>query len=309
MLNEIVVGTRGSKLALIQTNWVIGKLKLLNPDYTFKIIDIKTKGDKILDVALSKIGDKGLFTRELDDALLNGAIDLAVHSMKDIPTALPDGTMIGAICKRADPRDVVISRSGLLLNELPKGAKVGTSSLRRTAQLLNYRPDFKVCDLRGNIDSRLSKLEIEKFDAIILAAAGILRMEWENRITEYISTDICLPAVGQGALGVEIRENDEKIFNIVQKLNHPQSEATINAERAMLKALEGGCQIPIGALGNVNNDTLQLQGVIASPDGKQVLKAQVDGDIEDAVLIGERLANILIDMGGKDILNKLRMEK
>ena len=309
MSREIIIGTRESKLALIQTNWVIEKLKELNIDCSFKIIGIKTKGDKMLDVALSKIGDKGLFTKELELALVNKEIDLAVHSMKDLPTTQPEGLIIGAVCERINPFDVIVSKNGLKLDQLPKGARVGTSSLRRAAQLLNYRPDFEIQSIRGNIDTRLLKLEKDGFDTIVLAAAGLIRMNLENKISEYISTEICLPAVGQGSLGIEIRKNDNEIFDIIRKLNHPISEAVITAERSMLKCLEGGCQIPIGAFGQVREERLELRGMVAKPNGKQLLKAEVCGNIKDAQLLGQELANILLDMGGKEILNKLRLEK
>ena len=309
MPREIIIGTRESKLALIQTNWVIEKLKELNIDCSFKIIGIKTKGDKMLDVALSKIGDKGLFTKELELALVNKEIDMAVHSMKDLPTTQPEGLIIGAVCERINPCDVIVSKNGLKLDQLPEGARVGTSSLRRAAQLLNYRPDIEIQSIRGNIDTRLLKLEKEGFDTIVLAAAGLIRMNLENRISEYISTEICLPAVGQGSLGIEMRKDDNEIYDIIHKLNHPTSEAVITAERSMLKCLEGGCQIPIGAFGQVREARLELMGMVANPNGKQLLKAEVCGNIKDAQLLGQELANILLDMGGEEILNKLRLEK
>ncbi len=307
MPREIVVGTRDSTLALIQTYWVIEKLKILNPGYSFRVLKIKTKGDKILDVALSKIGDKGLFTKELELGLINKEIDLAVHSMKDVPTILPDGLTIGAVCERINSSDVIISPKGLMLNQLPKGAKIGTSSLRRASQLLNYRADFDIQSLRGNINTRLAKLESEGFDAIVLAAAGLIRMGWQDKITEYIPDEICLPAVGQGSLGLEVRKDNDEVFDIVHKSNHPPSEASIIAERSMLRSLEGGCQIPIGALGQVNQNILKLKGMIASPDGKQLLKAEVSGPVKNAELLGQKLADILLGMGGKEILNRLRL--
>lgn len=306
MGREIVIGTRDSALAMWQTEWVKENLEKLNPDYTFKIVSMKTQGDKILDVALAKIGDKGLFTKELEVAMIEGQIDLAVHSMKDLPTVLPEGLMIGAICERVDPRDVVISRNGLKLDELPENARVGTSSLRRCAQLLNYRPDFKLQDLRGNLNTRMAKLERENLDAIILAAAGVERLGWADKITERLSTDVSLPAVGQGSIGIEIRENDEDVYHVVQKLNHFPSQTAIVAERALLKSLEGGCQIPIGALGTVEGDTLTLQGIVASLDGKELLRSSISGPVEEAAALGEKLAQTLIGMGADKILQSVR---
>lgn len=308
MAREIVIGTRDSALAMWQTNWVVDNLRRLNPDYTFKIVSMKTQGDKILDVALAKIGDKGLFTKELEVAMLNREIDLAVHSMKDLPTVLPEGLVIGAVCERFDPRDVLVSRNGLTLADMPKGAKIGTSSLRRCAQLLHYRPDFDLVSLRGNLNTRMAKLERENMDGIILAAAGIERLGWGDRITERISFEVSLPAVGQGSIGIEIRGEDEEVFNVVQKLNHPVSEASIKAERAMLKKLEGGCQIPIGALGRVEEGRLTLQGLVAGLDGKELIRDSVSGNVEDAVSLGQDLADKLIARGADKILKEVRQE-
>lgn len=308
MAREIVIGTRDSALALWQTNWVVDNLKRLNPEYTFKIISMKTQGDKILDVALAKIGDKGLFTKELEVAMLDKDTDLAVHSMKDLPTVLPDGLTIGAICERFDPRDVLVSRNGLTLAEMPQGAKIGTSSLRRCAQLLNYRPDFNLVSLRGNLNTRMAKLERENMDGIILAAAGIERLGWGDRITDRIPFEVSLPAVGQGSIGIEIRSDDEEVFRIVQKLNHAASEASIKAERAMLKKLEGGCQIPIGALGRVEEGRLTLQGLVAGLDGKELIRDSVSGSVENPAALGVELADRLIAMGADRILKAVRQE-
>jgi hydroxymethylbilane synthase len=308
MAREIVVGTRDSALALWQTNWVVESLKELNPDLNFRIVEMKTQGDKILDVALAKIGDKGLFTKELEVAMIDGTIDFAVHSMKDLPTKLPEGLKIGAICERYEPGDVVISHKGYTLANLPQGAKVGTSSLRRKAQLLKYRPDVNIQDLRGNLNTRLAKLEREDFDAIILAAAGIERLGWKDKITERIDYNISLPAVGQGSIGIEIRENDEFVQEVVGKLNHDPSQIAITGERALLRKLEGGCQIPIGSLGVVEGDNLTLHGVVASLDGKQLLRTQVSGNIQEAEALGIKLAENLIAMGAEEILKQVRLE-
>lgn len=308
MAREIIIGTRDSALAMWQTNWVVDNLKKLNPDYTFKIISMKTQGDKILDVALAKIGDKGLFTKELEVAMLNKEIDLAVHSMKDLPTVLPDGLIIGAICERFDPRDVLVSRNGLKLADMPPGAKIGTSSLRRCSQLLNYRPDFNLVSLRGNLNTRMAKLERENMDGIILAAAGIERLGWGDRITERIPFEVSLPAVGQGSIGIEIRGDDEEVSRVVQKLNHQASELSIKAERAMLRKLEGGCQIPIGALGRVEEGRLTLQGLVASLDGRELIRDTVSGPAENAAALGQELADKLIARGADKILKDVRQE-
>lgn len=305
-MREIVIGTRDSALALWQARWVEEELKKNWPEYSFRVVDIKTKGDKILDVALAKIGDKGLFTKELEVWLLEGEIDLAVHSMKDVPTKLPQGLMMGAMCLREDPGDVVVSHKGYKLIDLPKGAKVGTSSLRRRAQLLKYRPDLAIHDIRGNLNTRLAKMEKEDFDAIILAAAGVKRMGWESKITDYITYDACLPAVGQGSVGIECRSDDEEILKIVHAINDAEAFDTITGERAFLRKLEGGCQIPIGALGEVNEEKMTLHGLVASIDGSTVLRDFVEGNRRDAEKLGIELADKLIKMGAEKILAEVR---
>ena len=306
MAREIVIGTRDSALALWQTHWVRERLQELFPDRVFRIVHIKTKGDKILDVALAKIGDKGLFTKELEVAMQDGEIDLAVHSMKDLPTVLPEGLIIGAIAERVDPCDVLISPKGIRLQDLPAGAVIGTSSLRRIAQLLKYRPDLKMADLRGNLNTRMNKLDRGDFDAIILAAAGVERMGWAERITDRIPFAISLPAVGQGSVGVEIREDDQEVYEMVQRLNHRPSELAILAERAMLRRLEGGCQVPIGSLGRVDGDNLELQGMVASLDGQNLLRSTANGSINDPAAVGQHLAAELLAMGAKAILDSVR---
>ncbi|PKM80981.1 MAG: hydroxymethylbilane synthase [Firmicutes bacterium HGW-Firmicutes-14] len=308
MAREIIIGTRDSALAMWQTNWVVDNLKRLNPGYDFRVVSMKTQGDKILDVALAKIGDKGLFTKELEVAMLSGETDMAVHSMKDLPTVLPEGLTIGCMCERVDPRDVVISRDGTTLGDMPRGARIGTSSLRRCAQLLHYRPDLQLEPLRGNLNTRMAKLEKNNLDAIILAAAGVERLGWRDRITERLSDDICLPAVGQGSIGIEIREGDREIYEVVQTLNHIYTWAAITAERALLKKLEGGCQIPIGALGTVEDGRLTLKGVVAGLDGKDLIKSEISGPADEAVSIGVELAEKLIGMGADKILKSVRQE-
>lgn len=308
MRREIVIGTRESKLALWQTNWVVQNLKEANPTYSFRIVGMRTQGDNILDVALAKIGDKGLFTKELELAMLRGDIDMAVHSMKDLPTILPAGLTIGAVCRREYPGDVLIARNEKSLDALPEGASIGTSSLRRCAQLLNYRADLRMMTLRGNINTRLRKLDEIELDAIILAYAGVIRMGWKNRISQLLPLDICLPAVGQGSIGVEVRRGDEEILRLVSRIDHTESRCAIQAERAFLKKLEGGCQVPIGALGTVENSRLILRGLVASLDGKQVVRSSCAGGLGEATVLGQRLAEMLLEMGAGDILTEMRQE-
>lgn len=309
MRREIVVGTRESRLALWQTNWVVENLKEANPAYNFRIVGMRTQGDNILDVALAKIGDKGLFTKELELAMLRGDIDMAVHSMKDLPTILPEGLTIGAVCRREYPGDVLIAKDKKSLDSLPEGAMIGTSSLRRCAQLLNYRADLKMVTLRGNINTRLRKLGEDGLDAIVLAYAGVVRMGWSDRITQVLPFDICLPAVGQGSIGVEVLRDNEEIVRLVSRIDHTESRCAIQAERAFLKKLEGGCQVPIGALGTVGNSRLTLQGLVASLDGKQVVRSSIEGGLGEAAILGQRLAEELLEMGAGDILRDMRQEK
>jgi hydroxymethylbilane synthase len=308
MKREIVIGTRQSKLALWQANWVMERLQELRPDYGYRISGIKTQGDNILDAALSKIGDKGLFTKELELAMLRGEIDLAVHSMKDLPTELPDGLVIGAVCRREFPGDVLITRAGLKIDDLPRGAIIGTSSLRRRAQILHYRDDFKTVDVRGNVHTRLRKLDEEMMDATVLAFAGIHRLGLDKRITQVLPFNLCLPAVGQGSVGVEVREDDTEVRQLVSAIDHLESRAAITAERALLKKLEGGCQIPIGALGTVNGPELCMEGVVARLSGRQLVRASLSGPVENANELGERLAENLLELGAGDILRILRQE-
>lgn len=306
MGREFVIGTRDSALALWQTHWVHAELEKLFPEDTFSILHMKTQGDIILDVALAKIGDKGLFTKELEVAMLEKKIDFAVHSMKDLPTKLPDGLKLGAILERVEPCDVLISNKGYTLDTLPQGAKVGTSSLRRRAQLLKCRPDIDIHDLRGNLNTRIKKLETEAFDAIVLAYAGVLRLGWEDKITQRIPYTLSLPAVGQGSIGIEIRENDPEVEAVVAKLHHLKSAYAILAERSLLRTLEGGCQIPIGALGDVQGDKITLHGLVGSLDGKEVLRSEVSGSVSEVEELGIKLAKQLIDMGADRILADVR---
>lgn len=301
----IKIGTRGSKLALWQANWVKSALTSLHPSPFFEIVIIKTTGDKILDVPLAKVGGKGLFVKEIEDALLNGHIDLAVHSMKDMPAEIPAGLCIGAIPKRETPLDVLISKDGLLLTELKPHARVGTSSLRRGAQLLHVRPDLVILPLRGNIDTRLKKLETENLDAIVLAAAGIKRLGFENRITEHLNENIMLPAAGQGALCVEIRQDDPEIEPIVVSLEDTQTKVIVTGERAFLNRLEGGCQVPIAAHGKIVENRFTLCGLVAALDGTTVIKETLSGPIDSSETIGLELANRLLKKGAKAIMDDL----
>ena len=301
----IKIGTRGSKLALWQANWVKSALKAEHPSLSVELEAIKTKGDKILDVPLAKVGGKGLFVKEIEDALLNGRIDLAVHSMKDMPAEIPNGLCIGAIPKRETPQDVLISREGLLLSQLKQNARIGTSSLRRTAQLLHARPDLVVLPLRGNLDTRLKKLETENLDAIILAAAGVKRLGLEHRITEYLDEKVMLPAVGQGALCIEIRENDPEVKSIIALLEHHQTRTVVLGERAFLNRLEGGCQVPIAAHGKIEKSAFTLCGLVASVDGTIVIRETLSGHKDSSEIIGVKLADRLAEMGAKTIMENL----
>jgi len=308
MKKSIKIGTRGSKLALWQANWVKSAITSINPSLSVDLIIIKTKGDKILDVPLAKVGGKGLFVKEIEEALLSRRIDIAVHSMKDMPAEIPDGLCIGAIPKRENPKDVLISNNGLLFSELKSGSRVGTSSLRRSAQLRHARPDLVILPLRGNLDTRLKKLETENMDAIILAAAGVKRLNFESRITEYFDENVMLPAVGQGALCIEIRENDKEIEPIVAALDHQKTRSAVMGERAFSNRLEGGCQVPIAALGKIEKNIFTMSGLVADIDGKILIKKTLSGPVEQSETIGVELADSLLSMGAKKILENIKAE-
>jgi len=273
------------------------KDRLAESGITVSLQIIRTTGDKIHDAPLARIGGKGVFTKEIEEALLAGQIDLAVHSMKDLPTALPDGLTIGAVTSRADVRDVLISRTGTLFDRLPPQGVLGTSSLRRQAQLRHARPDLRFIDLRGNLDTRLKKLDAGVCDAIVLAAAGIERMGWQTRITEYLPLDLCMPAPGQGALGLETRSDDPNTAAIISHLDDPISHCTVSAERAFLRALGGGCQVPIGALGRIQGNHLRLDGVVASVDGTSLVQGYAEGSPGNPEEVGRRLAEELLAKG------------
>ena len=299
---NVVLGTRGSKLAVHQSEWVQAQLHALAPHVTVTLRRIQTSGDRILDVPLAQIGGKGLFVKEIEEALLSGEIDLAVHSMKDVPTELPDGLEILCVPPREDPRDALISRDGKSFLDLPLGAKVGTSSLRRQSQLLHARPDLTIAMLRGNLDTRLKKLREGQFDAIVLAAAGLRRLAWAHEITEYLAPQISLPAIGQGALGIEGRRDDAFIRSLLSGLDHAPSKIAVLAERALLHRLQGGCQVPIAAHATLIGTRVTLEGVVASVDGKELIRDSVDGTIEDPESIGIQLAERLLARGGERIL-------
>lgn len=302
MKSEIRVGTRGSQLALWQANWVKSSIEERYAGTTVELVKIKTTGDKILDVPLAQVGGKGLFVKEIEEALLDGRVDLAVHSMKDVPTEFPDGLHLAYITEREDPRDIVISRNDTPLFDLPKGAKIGTASLRRQAQILKRRSDFEIVQLRGNLDTRIRKLTETDMDAIILAGAGIKRLGWAEKITEYLEPEVMLPAIGQGALGIETRIDDEEINELTAFFNHHVTSVAVRAERALLKRLEGGCQVPIAAYGTVDGGQLTLAGLVASTDGSQIIEESLDGGEGEAEKIGIALAERLLGRGAGEIL-------
>jgi hydroxymethylbilane synthase len=293
----LTIGSRGSQLALWQARWIQARMQGFGVESRIEIIH--TTGDKITDVALSKVGTKGLFTKEIEEALLSGAIDLAVHSLKDMPTDLPEGLTLAAIPEREDPRDALVGRS---LAALSAKARVGTSSLRRAAQLRAQRPDLELENIRGNVDTRLRKLDEGQYDAIVLAAAGLRRLGWENRITELLDADVMCPAVGQGALAVETREDGGAAREIAGKLEHRDSRIAVTAERAVLRALGGGCQVPMGAYATVAGNVVQLRAIIVSPDGTQIIRKESRGAASEAAGIGGALGEELLADGGRQIL-------
>lgn len=316
-MHRIVVGSRQSALALTQAGHVIDCLKAASAEHKlqceFEIKRIVTKGDRILDVSLSKVGGKGLFVKEIETALLSGEIDMAVHSMKDMPSELPEGLVIGAVMEREDLRDCLVTRNGGGFKDLPPGAKVGTSSLRRASQLSAARPDIVIEVIRGNIDSRLRKLETEELDAIMLAAAGLHRMGWESRISEYLPPEMCVPAVGQGALAIECRSGDSFMLELLQHVRHQETETATAAERSFLRTLQGGCQVPLGAYASVApsaagspdaEPVITLTGFVGTPDGSELIKETMTGPEPEA--LGRQLAERLASRGADRILAQVR---
>ena len=289
---KIKIGSRGSPLAL-------------NPDIPVEIVIIKTSGDKIQDVPLAKIGGKGLFVKELEEALLRKDVDFAVHSMKDMPIKFPFALCIASVTKRENPFDALISRNNIKLNDLPKGAKIGTGSLRRASQLLHYRPDLNLIPLRGNVETRIKKLETEGLDAIILATAGLIRLGWGDKISEIISPEILLPAMGQGAVGIEARKHDVDNQILLADMDDENTHLALDAERAVVTQLEGGCNVPIGAFATIEGNEMTLRGLVASLDGKTLYKKELKGDKVNAVALGNEMGNALLDMGGDKIMHEI----
>ena len=304
-MDTIKIGTRGSALALWQANFIADALRNIFPTLTVELVKISTKGDRISDAPLSKIGGKGLFTREIEEALLDGRIDVAVHSLKDVPVELSTEFRLAAITERADPFDAFVSNRFGSIEELPRGALVGTSSLRRRAQLLALRPDLVVENLRGNVDTRLKKLDEGKFDAIVLAAAGLRRLGFGDRIRAELEPTVMMPAVGQGALALEILSGS-KAEKYIRALDDPMSRAAVTAERSFLRVVEGGCQVPVGVYATIEVKKITVAGLIASLDGSKIIRGTLDGDVDEAERLGASLAQRLLDGGGRDILEELK---
>jgi len=299
------IGTRGSKLALVQSEWVKKEMQSRYPELRVELVKIRTKGDKIIDAPLSKVGGKGLFVKEIEEALLKREVDLAVHSLKDVPAELHKGLQLSVYPKREDPRDALVSSLFRKVGDLPQGASVGTSSLRRSAQLLHMRPDLRIAPLRGNVDTRLRKLDSGELQAIVLAAAGLHRLGLSDRITALLSPDSVLPAIGQGVLGLEVREDDQKVQNLISFLNDLETELAARAERAFLKELEGGCQVPLAGYARVEKGRLVLDGMVAELDGSVILKRKLSGEKDKPEDLGLALARNLIAAGADRILEKI----
>jgi len=304
---KLIIGTRTSDLALWQANFVKQKIEKYNKNIKVELKLIKTKGDKILDVSLSKIGDKGLFTKELENYLLDRSIDIAVHSLKDMETKLPKGLILAAVTKRHDPRDVIIARKkNVTIEKLPEKAIVGTGSLRRASQLKHLRPDINTVDLRGNVPTRIQKFLKSDWDAIILAAAGVERLKMNKYISSYLETNQFIPAVGQAALGIEINSKNRLAIEAVKPLHHENTFYAVSAERALLKTLEGGCQVPVGAFAEIKSNGLYLEAIVANLDGSVTFYKKVRGRKKDSVQLGKKLAKDLLKAGAKEILKELK---
>ncbi len=302
---KVKIGSRGSPLALWQANWIKDQLESHNPDVQVEIVIIKTSGDKIQDVPLAKIGGKGLFVKEIEEALLSKDVDFAVHSMKDMPIKFPFSLCIASVTKRENPFDALISKNNIKLSDLPRGAKVGTGSLRRVSQLLHYRPDLELIPLRGNVETRIKKLDTEGLDGIILAAAGLIRLGWGDKISEIISPEILLPAMGQGAVGIETRKHDVDNQILLADMDDENTHLALDAERKIVTQLEGGCNVPIGAFATIEEDEMTVKGLVASLDGKTVYKKEVKGNKINAKALGEELGNSLLEMGGDKIMQEI----
>jgi len=303
--DTLIIATRQSPLALWQANYVSDLLTAAHPGLKVELLKMTTKGDKILDTPLAKVGGKGLFVKELEVGLLEGKADIAVHSMKDVPIEFPDGLHISTICTREDPRDAFVSNNYAHFSDLPKGAKVGTSSLRRQCQIREIRPDLHIIDLRGNVNTRLGKLDNGEYDAIILAAAGLKRLKMSDRITEALGTEVSLPAVGQGAVGIECRIDDDRVHKLLEPLNDQKTALRVTAERAMNLRLEGGCQVPIAGYAEIEKDILIMRGLVGATDGSRVIRAEIAGKPENADELGTVLADDLLAQGAKEILSAL----
>ncbi|MCG8541428.1 MAG: hydroxymethylbilane synthase [Clostridia bacterium] len=306
---EIIVGSRGSRLALIQSELVISELKKHYPQIDFKIKKIKTIGDKILDKTLDKIGGKGLFVKEIETALLKGEIDMAVHSMKDVPSEFPKGLQISAITKRKDVRDILITKEGNSFNELKQGAKIGTSSLRREAQLRGLRKDLNIVPIRGNVETRINKIKEMDLDGVILAAAGLIRLGLEDRISESFSPYDIVPAVGQGALGIETREDDSLIKEMVSKINDDSTSLAVKGERRFMTILNGGCHVPVGGFAYIEDEKLKMVGMVSSIDGQRIIKAYGEDEVQNYGELGSEIAEEVLSRGGREILQELEGDR
>lgn len=308
MRKSIIIGSRGSQLALIQSESVAAKIRELYPSLKVSVSKIVTKGDRNRHTRFDRIAGVGIFVKELEEALINGRIDLAVHSLKDVPTQVPQGLCLVAVTERIDPRDVLVSRAGRLA-ELPAGSRIGTGSFRRAIQLAGYRPDLEVGNIRGNVGTRLRKVSCGEFDGVILAAAALIRLGWEDQISEYLPLEHFLPAVGQGALSVETRLGDEEIAELISPINHLPTWQSITAERAFLGALGGGCRVPIAALGTVTGSTLRLEGMVADVSGKRMVCTSEEGNAAQAEQVGVKLAQRMLTMGASEFITKARLDE
>jgi hydroxymethylbilane synthase len=300
----VKIGTRGSALALTQANWVADRLRRRYPEMSIATVVIKTKGDIMQDVSLVKIGGKGVFVKEIEDALLRGDVDIAVHSMKDLPSELPKGLYIAIFPEREDPRDVLIARDHKKIESLPRGARIGTGSMRRGMQMRNLLPDVRIVPLRGNLDTRIRKIETEGLDGVIVAAAGIRRMGWVSRVSQFLPAEVMLPAVGQGALGIELRADDSALAEMLAFLNHPETSMEVGAERSFLQRIGGGCQLPIAAYAKMNSRELTIRGLVGSPDGRTMIADEVRGAPPDYGMLGTLLAERILSRGGQALIDE-----